>query len=125
MSVISCKALSKKYDDVLALDGVDLNVEKGEFFGLLGPNGAGKTTLLRILTGQIRATEGTAEVLGLDVEKEILSVKRKIGIVPEQESPPSFLTPREVLEMVVAIRETENPDNTCVKGINHQKLYMF
>ena len=103
MSVISCKALSKRYDDVLALNGVDLNVEKGEFFGLLGPNGAGKTTLLRILTGQIRATEGTAEVLGLDVEKEILSVKRKIGIVPEQESPPSFLTPREVLEMVVAI----------------------
>ena len=110
MSVISCKALSKKYDDVLALDGVDLNVEKGEFFGLLGPNGAGKTTLLKILTGQIRATEGTAEVLGLNVEKDILGVKRKIGIVPEQESPPSFLTPREVLEMVVDIRETENPD---------------
>ncbi|SVB20428.1 uncharacterized protein METZ01_LOCUS173282 [marine metagenome] len=110
MSVISCKALSKRYDDVLALDGVDLNVEKGEFFGLLGPNGAGKTTLLKILTGQIRATEGTAEVLGLDVEKDTLGVKRKIGIIPEQESPPSFLTPREVLEMVVAIRETENPD---------------
>jgi len=110
MSVISCKALSKKYDDVLALDGVDLNVEKGEFFGLLGPNGAGKTTLLKILTGQIGATEGTAVVLGLDVEKDILGVKRKIGIVPEQESPPSFLTPREVLEMVVAIRETENPE---------------
>ena len=110
MSVISCKALSKRYDDVLALNGVDLNVEKGEFFGLLGPNGAGKTTLLKILTGQIRATEGNAEVLGLDVEKDILGVKRKIGIVPEQESPPSFLTPREVLEMVVAIRETENPD---------------
>ena len=110
MSVISCKALSKRYDDVLALNGVDLNVEKGEFFGLLGPNGAGKTTLLKILTGQIRATEGNAEVLGLDVEKDILGVKRKIGIVPEQESPPSFLTPREVLEMVVAIREIENPD---------------
>ena len=110
MSVISCKALSKRYDDVLALNGVDLNVEKGEFFGLLGPNGAGKTTLLKILTGQIRATEGNAEVLGLDVEKDILGVKRKIGIVPEQESPPSFLTPREVLEMVVTIRETENPD---------------
>ena len=110
MAVISCKALSKKYDDVLALDGVELHVEKGEFFGLLGPNGAGKTTLLKILTGQISATEGTAEVLGLNVEKDLLGVKRKIGIVPEQESPPSFLTPREVLEMVVAIRETEDPD---------------
>lgn len=110
MSVISCKELSKKYDDVLALNGVELSIEKGEFFGLLGPNGAGKTTLLKILTGQLKATKGKAVVLGLDVEKDVLGVKRKIGIVPEQESPPSFLTPREVLEMVSAIREIEKPD---------------
>ena len=110
MSVISCKELSKKYDDVLALNEVELSIERGEFFGLLGPNGAGKTTLLKILTGQLKATNGKAEVLGLDVEKDVLGVKRKIGIVPEQESPPSFLTPREVLEMVVAIREIEKPD---------------
>ena len=109
MSVISCKNLSKKYDDVQALDGVDLEVDKGEFFGLLGPNGAGKTTLLKILTGQIRATEGTSEVLGIDVVKDVMGVKRKIGIVPEQESPPSFLTPREVLEMVSSIRKIEKP----------------
>jgi len=109
MSVISCKNLSKKYDDVQALDGVDLEVNKGEFFGLLGPNGAGKTTLLKILTGQIRATEGTSEVLGIDVVKDVMGVKRKIGIVPEQESPPSFLTPREVLEMVSSIRKIEKP----------------
>ena len=110
MPVISCKNLSKKYDDVLALNGVNLDVEKGEFFGLLGPNGAGKTTLLKILTGQIRATEGTSEVLGIDVVKDVMGVKRKIGIVPEQESPPSFLTPREVLEMVTSIREIEEPE---------------
>ena len=110
MSVISCKNLSKKYDDVLALNGISLDVEKGEFFGLLGPNGAGKTTLLKILTGQIRASEGTSEVLGIDVVKDVMGVKRKIGLVPEQESPPSFLTPREVLEMVTSIREIEEPD---------------
>ena len=110
MSVISCKNLSKKYDDVLALNGINLEVEKGEFFGLLGPNGAGKTTLLKILTGQIRASEGTSEVLGIDVLKDVMGVKRKIGIVPEQESPPSFLTPREVLEMVTSIRDIEVPD---------------
>ncbi|MDP6917408.1 MAG: ABC transporter ATP-binding protein, partial [SAR86 cluster bacterium] len=110
MSVISCKKLSKKYDDVLALNGVNLDVEKGEFFGLLGPNGAGKTTLLKILTGQIKSTEGTSEVLGIDVVKDVMGVKRKIGIVPEQESPPSFLTPREVLEMVTSIRELEEPE---------------
>ena len=110
MSVISCKNLSKNYDDVLALNGISLDVEKGEFFGLLGPNGAGKTTLLKILTGQIRASEGTSEVLGIDGVKDVMGVKRKIGIVPEQESPPSFLTPREVLEMVTSIREIEEPD---------------
>ena len=60
MPVISCSELLKKYDDVLALDSVNLEIEKGEFFGLLGPNGAGKTTLLKILTGQIKTTEGNA-----------------------------------------------------------------
>ena len=110
MSVISCKNLSKKYDDVLALNCINLEIERGEFFGLLGPNGAGKTTLLKILTGQIRASEGTSEVLGIDIVKDVMAVKRKIGIVPEQESPPSFLTPREVLEMVTSIRDIEVPD---------------
>jgi len=110
MTLISCKELSKKYDDVLALDKVNINIEKGEFFGLLGPNGAGKTTLLKILTGQIKSSEGTAEILGMNIEDNVIDVKKKIAIVPEQESPPSFLTPREVLEMVTSIRQIENPD---------------
>ena len=110
MAVISCNKLSKKYEDVLALDKVNLDIEKGEFFGLLGPNGAGKTTLLKILTGQIKSSEGTAEILGMNIENNVIDVKKKIAIVPEQESPPSFLTPREVLEMVASIRQIENPD---------------
>ncbi len=110
MTLISCKELSKKYDDVLALDKVNIDIEKGEFFGLLGPNGAGKTTLLKILTGQIKSSEGTAEILGMNIEDNVIDVKKKIAIVPEQESPPSFLTPREVLEMVASIRQIEIPD---------------
>ncbi len=110
MTLISCKELSKKYDDVLALDKVNIDIEKGEFFGLLGPNGAGKTTLLKILTGQIKSSEGTAEILGMNIEDNVIDVKKKIAIVPEQESPPSFLTPREVLEMVASIRQIESPD---------------
>ena len=62
MAVISCNKLSKKYEDVLALDKVNLEIEKGEFFGLLGPNGAGKTTFLKILTGQITPVENQREV---------------------------------------------------------------
>jgi len=109
MPVISCSEVSKKYDDVLALDSVNLDIEKGEFFGLLGPNGAGKTTLLKILTGQIKTTDGNADVLGMNIEDNVIEVKKKIAIVPEQESPPSFLTPREVLEMVSSIRQIEKP----------------
>ena len=110
MPVISCSELLKKYDDVLALDSVNLEIEKGEFFGLLGPNGAGKTTLLKILTGQIKTTEGKAKILGMNIEENVIEVKKKIAIVPEQESPPSFLTPREVLEMVASIRQIKNPN---------------
>ena len=110
MPVISCSELLKKYDDVLALDSVNLEIEKGEFFGLLGPNGAGKTTLLKILTGKIKTTEGKAKILGMNIEENVIEVKKKIAIVPEQESPPSFLTPREVLEMVASIRQIKNPN---------------
>jgi len=109
MSVIKCKKLSKKYDEILALNDVNLSIERGEFFGLLGPNGAGKTTLLKILTGQIRTTNGEAEILGMNIENNTMEVKRKIAIIPEQESPPSFLTPREVLEMVASIRKIDEP----------------
>ena len=110
MSVISCGNLSKQYEDVEALKDVNLNVNEGEFFGLLGPNGAGKTTLLKILTCQLKKTEGTSEVFGLDTFTEFKSIKPKIAIVLEQESPPSFLTPREVLELVINIREIDDHD---------------
>ena len=79
MNVIKCTDLSKKYDEVQALSEVNLTIEKGEFFGLLGPNGAGKTTLLKILTGQIRTTTGDAEILGMNIEQNIMEVKRKIS----------------------------------------------
>ena len=105
MSVITCSNLSKNYDEVEALKKINLEVSEGEFFGLLGPNGAGKTTLLKILTCQLKSSKGKADVFGVDTFRNFSSIKPKISIVPEQESPPSFLTPREVLELVVNIRQ--------------------
>ena len=67
MSVIECKKLSKNYDEVEALSNIDLEVKEGEFFGLLGPNGAGKTTLLKILTCQLKSSNGKAEVFSLSL----------------------------------------------------------
>ena len=101
MSVITCSNLSKNYDEVEALKKINLEVSEGEFFGLLGPIGAGKTTLLKILTCQLKSSKGRADVFGMDTFSNFRTIKPKISIVPEQESPPSFLTPREVLELVV------------------------
>jgi len=105
VKAIVARGLRKRYGSVTALEGVDLEVESGEFFGLFGPNGAGKTTLLRILTGQLAPTAGSARVLGIDPAKEPLKVKAAIGIVPEVESPPSYLTAAEYLYFVGRVRE--------------------
>jgi len=110
MTVISVTNLSKFYEDVEALSDVTFTVEKGDFYGLLGPNGAGKTTLLKVLTGQINSTSGEATVMGFNPDNEPIEVRNLAGIVPEQESPPSFLTPREVLEMISEIRSIKNSE---------------
>jgi ABC-2 type transport system ATP-binding protein len=104
MPVIETVKLSHRFGDFEALREVSLSVEKGEFFGLLGPNGAGKTTLVRILTGQLAPTSGKASVMGTGPDDPI-GIKRKIGIVPEAESPPTFLTAQEFLELVCRIRQ--------------------
>jgi ABC-2 type transport system ATP-binding protein len=78
--------------DVLALDGLDLEIRAGEFFGLLGPNGAGKTTTLGILTTRVRPTSGTAAVAGEDVVTNPVGVKQRIGVVPQRPNPDRQLT---------------------------------
>lgn len=110
MSIVSTSSLSKRFGEKIALDGVTLEVQQGDLFGLFGPNGAGKTTLLRILTGQLEQDSGTAQVIGLDVRSDPLGVKRLIGIVPEVESPPTYLTAYEYLYFVAKIRKVKNID---------------
>jgi len=89
--VLEAKNLTKQYGDVIAVDNISLAVEKGALFGLLGPNGSGKTTMIKMLTGQTRPTSGSATVLGIDVIREPVGVRRQVGIIPEQETPPQFL----------------------------------
>jgi ABC-2 type transport system ATP-binding protein len=82
-NAIEASGLTKYYDDLLAVDHISFNVEKGEIFGFLGPNGAGKTTTIRMLVGLTTPTEGTAIVNGYDIRKKIVEVKRHVGVVPE------------------------------------------
>jgi ABC-2 type transport system ATP-binding protein len=103
--VLEAHDLSKTYGDVQAVNHVTLSVEEGALFGLLGPNGSGKTTMIRMLTGQTRPTGGTATVLGVDAIRDPVGVRQRVGIIPEQETPPSFLTAMEYLEFVAAVRK--------------------
>jgi ABC-2 type transport system ATP-binding protein len=85
-AAIEAKALTRKFGDVVAVDGVNLSVAPGEIFGLVGPDGAGKTTTMRLLTGVMAATSGTALVLGADVTRDPESVRHRIGYVPQSSS---------------------------------------
>jgi len=81
--VIQVSDLTKRYGEILAVDHISFEVKEGEVFGFLGPNGAGKTTTIRILTGLSKPTDGNASIFGLDVNSEILQIKKYIGVVPE------------------------------------------
>ena len=75
--------LRKVFGDLAAVDGIDLAVPRGSFYGFLGPNGAGKSTTIKCLTGLLRPTAGTLRILDLDPLTDPVAVKKKIGVVPE------------------------------------------
>ena len=78
-NVITTSDLTKYYGPVRGIDGVNLEVRQGEVFGFLGPNGAGKTTTIRILLDMVRPTRGTAQVFGLDVRRDSVQLRRRLG----------------------------------------------
>ena len=100
--------MAKKYGDFIALHPLNVEVHSGEFFGVFGPNGAGKSTFIKLLTGQLKPSKGLIEVLGIDAVGDPQKLKANIGIVPESESPPSFLTPVEFLEFVAKLRNIDD-----------------
>jgi len=92
--------LTKRYDGVLAVDRISFTIAQGEIVGYLGPNGAGKSTTVKMLTGILRPTEGTIVIDGLDLWKNPLEVKRRIGYVPETGGVYESLTAYEYLQLV-------------------------
>ena len=118
-AAISTEALGRKFGELDAVRDVTFSVAKGELFGLLGPNGAGKSTLLKLLTGQLEPTSGRCLVLGLDPAQDPIAVKRAIGIVPELESPPSFLTGREYLHFIGLVRNIDDIEARTDRWIDY------
>jgi ABC-2 type transport system ATP-binding protein len=96
---IVIQKLTKKYEDVTAVEDLNLQIEKGELFGLLGPNGAGKTTIINILCGLTKPTSGTAKVGSFNVQKETEKVKELIGVCPQETAIYPYLTGAENVEL--------------------------
>ena len=92
MSCIVTNSLSKSYDDVVAVDGIDLDIKSGQVFGFLGPNGAGKSTTIKLLTTLIQPTSGSITILGTDAINHPLKVRNRIGVVLQQPSYEPTLT---------------------------------
>jgi ABC-2 type transport system ATP-binding protein len=101
--VIRLRGLTKRYGEVEAVSGIDLDVPTGQLVGFLGPNGAGKSTTLRMLTGMLPPTSGSIDVHGVDVVRDPLAVKRITGYVPESGAVFETLTGREYLTLVAEL----------------------
>lgn len=99
-NVIEIEDLSKKFGELTAVDHLNLTVKKGSVFGFLGPNGAGKTTTLRVLMGLAKPTSGSARILGYDVQENVLTVRKRIGYLPDVPSFYNWMTARDYLFFV-------------------------
>src|SRR5256885_10935925 len=96
---VRCRGLVKRYDDVTAVDGLDLEVKSGECFGLLGPNGAGKTTTCEILEGLLEPTSGQVEVLGKTWARDEPELRGRLGVALQETRLADKLTVDEVLRL--------------------------
>jgi ABC-2 type transport system ATP-binding protein len=111
MAAIRIDEVTKRYDDVTAVNDLSLEVRAGEVFGFLGPNGAGKSTTINLLLDFIRPTSGEVEVLGHDAQAESVAVRSRTGVLPEGFSVYDRLTGRQHVEFAIESKETEDdPD---------------
>ena len=100
---IEVQCVTKSYGNQLALNEISFSANKGEIIGFLGPNGAGKSTMMKILTGYILPTKGTVSVSGIDVLKNPIAAKAKIGYLPEQNHLYQEMYVREYLQFQASI----------------------
>src|SRR5207248_8421608 len=115
-AAIRTEKLSKVFGTHVAVDALDMTVNRGEIFGFLGPNGAGKSTTIRMLIGLLRPTSGSANVAGFDVVHQTLDVKRRIGYMAENPYAYEKLTGREFLAFVADMYRVPHEEATERSG---------
>jgi ABC-2 type transport system ATP-binding protein len=106
--VIKLTQLTKRYGSFTAVNGIDLTIRKGELFGFLGPNGAGKTTTFRMIAGIILPTTGSIEIGGVDLGRQPLVAKRRLGYIPDRPFVYDKITGAEFLRFVAALYNAED-----------------
>tara|TARA_Y100000590_G_scaffold99921_1_gene113568 strand:- start:2575 stop:3504 length:930 start_codon:yes stop_codon:yes gene_type:complete len=114
----------KSSKEVIALNGLNLEVKEGEIFGLLGPNGAGKTTFLNILAGTVTKNYGEVNVWGFDLDKNPRQVRSSIGIVPQEPNLDAFFSPKKLLELqagLFGIPKKDRITDTILKLVSLEK----
>jgi ABC-2 type transport system ATP-binding protein len=107
--VIRLQGLTKRYGKFTAVDGIDLDVPRGELFGLLGPNGAGKTTSIRMIAGILRPTSGSVTIGGIDILARPLEAKARLGYIPDRPFVYDKLTGGEFLRFAAALYGLQGP----------------
>jgi ABC-2 type transport system ATP-binding protein len=108
--MIRLTSLTKRYGSFTAVNAIDLEVPRGQLFGFLGPNGAGKTTTLRMIAGILRATSGTVEIGGVDIAKDPIAAKMKLGFIPDRPFIYEKLTGAEFMRFVAGLYDQEGPE---------------
>lgn len=117
MTAIELSGIQKQFGSVVALDGVDLTVEEGEIYGFLGPNGAGKSTAINLLLDFIRPTAGTARVFGVDCQNDPLSVRQRIGVLPEGYDVYDRLSGRKHVEFAIECKDADDDPHALLERV--------
>ena len=107
--MIQTEGLVKKFDNLTAVDDLNIHVEKGEIYGFLGPNGAGKTTTIMMLLGMERPTSGKVKLFGKDLAESYFEIKQRIGVLSEFQFLYEDMTAKEYLQFFSELYEVENP----------------
>ena len=117
--------LTKKFDRVVAVNNLNLEINQGEIFGFLGPNGAGKTTTIKLLTGLLTPTGGDGFIDGYSIRKNPVEVKKVIGYIPDQPYLYPKLTGEEFLQFVAQLYGIENSDHEIINLLETFELILY
>ncbi|MBD1147250.1 ABC transporter ATP-binding protein [Pelagibacterales bacterium SAG-MED31] len=116
------KIYNKKNNKVKALENFSINIPNGCIYGLLGPNGAGKSTFINIIAGLVKKNSGRVNITGIDLDKNPIEIRKKIGVVPQELNIDPFFTPYELLELQAGLYGVKKQDRKTIQILKNMQL---